>query len=68
MLDDIPATAFVGHVEEIRGDIYYELGETTQAATAYRKAQGSGSPTASGPALQMKIDDLAVPVEGDEKS
>jgi len=69
MLDDIPATAFVGHVEEIRGDIYYELGETAQAATAYRKAQSSGSPTASGAALQMKIDDLAVPVAGaDDKS
>ncbi len=68
ILDSVKAAAFAGHVDEIRGDIYLDLGETSQAASAYRRAQSSGSPTNSGPDLQMKIDDLAAPDSNDEKS
>jgi len=37
ILDQVSASAFTGHVEEIRGDIFYDLGETTQAASAYHR-------------------------------
>jgi len=67
ILDSVASSAFTGHVEEIRGDIYLDLGEASQAVSAYRRAQSSGSPTNSGAALQMKIDDLAVDSD-DEKS
>ncbi len=59
VLDSVSSTAYTGHVEEIRGDIYLGLGETSQAASAYQRARDSGSPTNSGASLQMKIDDLA---------
>ncbi len=59
VLDSVSSTAFTGHVEEIRGDIYLDLGDTSQAAMSYQRARDSGSPTNSGAALQMKIDDLA---------
>ena len=67
VLESVSSTAFIGHIEEIRGDIHLELGEKSQAASAYQRARDSGSPTNSGAALQMKIDDLAVEVK-DEKS
>ncbi len=67
VLDSVSSSAFTGHVEEIRGDIYLDLGETSQAATAYQRARESGSPTNSGAALQMKIDDLVTDAS-DEKS
>ena len=59
ILEKVSSTAFTGHAEEIRGDIYLDQGDTTEAVSAYRRAQSSGSPTNSGAALQMKIDDLA---------
>ena len=61
VLDDVKSSSFVGHVDEIRGDIYVQMGDTTQAASAYRRAQSSGAPTNSSQNLQMKIDDLAAP-------
>ena len=67
VLDSVSSTAYTGHVEEIRGDIHLDLGEASQAASAYQRARDSGSPTNSGPALQMKIDDLATEAT-DEKS
>lgn len=67
ILDSVSSSAFTGHVEEIRGDIYLDLGDTSQAATAYQRARESGSPTNSGAALQMKIDDLVTDAS-DEKS
>ncbi len=66
ILDDVTASAFTGHVEEIKGDIFLDLGKTTEAAGAYRRAQSSGGPTNSGMDLQMKIDDLAIPETASE--
>ena len=67
VLDSVSSSAFIGHVEEIRGDIYLDQGDTAQAVSAYQRARDSGSPTNSGAALQMKIDDLATDAS-DEKS
>ncbi len=66
VLDTVSSTSYAGHVEEIRGDIYLDLGETSQAATAYQRARESGTATNSGAALQLKIDDLAVDVTDDK--
>lgn len=66
ILDSVASTAFAGHVEEIRGDIHLDRGETAQAASAYQRARDSGSPTNSGAALQMKIDDLAIDTTDDK--
>lgn len=60
LLDKVTASSFAGHVEEIRGDIYLDQGNTTEAAAAYQRALGAGDTRAAG-VLQMKIDDLAVP-------
>jgi|GEM_PF-181845 len=65
-LDRVSSPAFTGHVEEIRGDIYLDQGDAAQAASAYQRARDSGSPTNSGAALQMKIDDLATNDTTDE--
>lgn len=67
-LDRVSSPAFTGHVEEIRGDIYLDQGDAAQAASAYQRARDSGSPTNSGAALQMKIDDLATNDTTDDQS
>ncbi len=67
VLDEVTATAYTGHVEEIRGDIYLDQGNESEAASAYQRAQNSGAPTTSGAALQLKIDDLAT-AGSDEQS
>ena len=70
LLDNVSGDAYVGMVDEIRGDIYLAKGDSEQALVAYKRARESGAQTASAQDLQMKLDDLAQPgdKETDEKS
>ena len=54
---DIPP-AFRAAVEELRGDIYASLGKNSEAARAYRNAQGGIPAPANAKFLQQKLDDL----------
>jgi len=63
LLDSVSGDAYAGLVDEIRGDIYLDKGDAAQALIAYKRARESGARTASAQDLQMKLDDLAQPVE-----
>lgn len=60
-LDRIPANAYQGLVQELRGDVLVKLGRSDEASKAYQTALStlSGEAPQRG-ALQMKLDDLAV--------
>jgi predicted negative regulator of RcsB-dependent stress response len=50
---------FLSIADEIRGDIYLEMGDADKARSAYQAAQGALSlKGASNPWLQMKLEDL----------
>lgn len=55
-----PHEAFVGMVEEVRGDLHVKAGDAAAARTAYEAAQEAGGVADPG-ALQIKINDLAEP-------
>ena len=52
--------AFGAGVEELKGDIYAEMGNTTDAAEAYRKALRATPGPADPQVLQQKLDDLGL--------
>lgn len=60
-LDRIPADAYKGLAQELRGDVLVKLGRSDEARKAYQTALStlSGEAPQRG-ALQMKLDDLAV--------
>ncbi|MDN3653390.1 tetratricopeptide repeat protein [Thalassotalea ponticola] len=60
-LNAITLASFVASVEEVKGDAYLLQGDKAQARAAYQAAADAGGLQAS-PALQMKLDDLAVSV------
>ncbi len=62
VLDEVNSDAYDGLVDEIRGDIHLDSGDAAEALAAYRRAKESSDGTAPpAGALQMKLDDLAVP-------
>jgi len=54
----VDSQAFLGQVEEIKGDIYLRQGQTELARNAYQAAADAGE-LSGNPMLQMKLDDLA---------
>ena len=52
--------AFSAEVEELKGDIYASQGNLSEAASAYRKAQGGDPAPANSQFIQQKIDDLGL--------
>ncbi len=59
MLAEVSTAAFTGIVEELRGDILIDGGQSEAAAKAYETALASDSMTSGTRArLQMKLDDL----------
>lgn len=60
-LDRIPADAYKGLAQELRGDVLVKLGRSDEARKAYQTALSTLSEEApQHGALQMKLDDLAV--------
>jgi predicted negative regulator of RcsB-dependent stress response len=61
VLNSIQPGEYASLVEELRGDILLQQGKQTEAREAYLKAKAAvGADQRPGPALQLKIDDLAV--------
>ncbi len=52
---------FAASVNELRGDIFTSQGNVSEAANAYRRAQGANPGPANGEFLQQKLDDLGSP-------
>lgn len=67
-LDKVSSQAYSGLVDEIRGDIHLDSGDAAEALAAYKRAKESGASTVSAETLQMKLDDLALPGNRDDKS
>lgn len=59
LLEGANAKNFDGLFEEVRGDAYIAMGDTTKAAQSYKKALALLSPGAATQQLQMKLDDIA---------
>lgn len=59
LLDGADAGNFLMSYEEIKGDAYIAMGESSQAAQAYKKALDAVVPGTPTQQLQMKLDDLA---------
>ena len=53
-------SAFSAEIEELKGDIYASQGNLSEAANAYRRAQGGEPAPANREFIQQKIDDLGV--------
>lgn len=51
-------SAFSAEIEELKGDIYASQGNLSEAASAYRNAQGGEPGPANREFIQQKIDDL----------
>jgi len=57
VLAGVSPGAFEAEYEEIRGDIYVELGQLVEAQASYQAARDAGSTSDT---LQMKLDDIAL--------
>jgi predicted negative regulator of RcsB-dependent stress response len=60
-IESVEAGAHASSYEEVKGDIYLDLGRQEDAKKAYQQALNELPQNASKPILQMKLDDIAPP-------
>jgi predicted negative regulator of RcsB-dependent stress response len=66
MLNGIDAGMYESTYEQLKGDVYFSMGQPESARTAYTRALASASPEERGRGLlQMKLDNLGQPTAGD---
>jgi|TARA_Y100000310_G_scaffold332772_1_gene408974 predicted negative regulator of RcsB-dependent stress response len=59
LIESVEAGAHASSYEEIKGDIYLDMGRHEDAKNAYQQALNKLAQDASKPLLQMKLDDIA---------
>ncbi|MEH6577496.1 MAG: tetratricopeptide repeat protein [Amphritea sp.] len=60
LLEGVTAESFKVSVEELKGDLYLQLGDRGKARTAYQNAMGAVQQKGARPILTIKLDNLAV--------